>query len=147
MSSVPAVLAALVTLATATLPNSQVINGGIGTATTTTGRFLLVGDDEILIERQFDSMSNVTFSEEYVVPLTVGADLPGTDQAAADTQALADYETFLQAVADHPQGPTLGLGDGVSVLPVGSHRFVRLADENGRHAAVRFGVRVYSQLS
>ncbi len=159
MSSVPAVLAALAALGAATLPNSQVINGGLGSITITQPHLFLVGDEAVEIERDFDSMSTVTMSEEYVVPLTITVDVPGTDQTVADNAAFADYEAFMQAVLDHPSGHTLGLEAAgvISVLPAGafgprggsgtSHRFQRLADENGRHAAIRFAVRVYAQIT
>ena len=149
MSSVPVVLAALAELARATLPQSQVINGGESSVETTTGRLLLIGDDEIVIERQFDSMSTASTSEEYVVPLRAAVDLATRKQTDADAQAFADYEALVQAILDHPSGPSLGLeASGVlSVLPVGSHRFGRTADPDGRQSTVRFTVRVYAQLS
>src|SRR5215217_2919963 len=139
MSSIPAVLAALAALGEATLPNNQVINGGWTSETVTYGRLLLVGDEEILIERDFDSMSDVTTSEQYVVPLAVAADLAGSDQLLADAAALADYEAMVQAILEHPSGHTLGLeASGViSVLPLGSHSFRRASDKTGVHAMVR----------
>ena len=149
MSSVPAVLAALTALGSATLPDRQVINGGTDAEPITRERFLLVGDEEFDIEEDFDSMSTETSSEQYVVPCTAGADLSGTDPMQATAAAFADYRTFRQAVLQHPSGHTLGLeADGViSVLPVGTRRFVRRSDQNGKHAVVRFGFRVYAQTS
>lgn len=149
MSSVPGVLAGLTAVGKAALPSSQVINGGWASQTITRERLLLVGDEEILINRQFDSLSDVTMSEEYDVPLTAAADLSGADPLIADAAAFADYETFVQAVLDHPSGHTLGLeASGViSVLPTGEQRFQRLSDENGRHAVVRFVVHVYAQVA
>lgn len=150
MSSAPAVLVALTTLGVAALPNSQVINGPAGSVAISRPRLLLVGpdsDEEIFIDEQFDSLAGLTTSEQYVVPLTVVADYSGTDQASVDAAAFADCDAMLQAVANHPSGPTLGLeASGViSVLPIGERRFQRMANESGRHAAVRFGVQVYAQ--
>src|SRR5829696_1153708 len=120
MSSVPAVLAALAALGSATLSaDVQVVNGSVGSVTFTKEQYFLIGDDEIPVEREFDSMSTVTTSEVYVVPLTCGADLQATDQALADAAADTIYEAMLTAILGHPAGPTLGLGDGISVLPIG----------------------------
>lgn len=152
MSTVPAVLAALTSLARAALPNTQVINGPAGSVARTKDRVLLVGpdsDEEILIDEQFDSMSNETTSEAYVVPMTVVADYSGIDQTISDSAAFADCAAMLQAIGAHPSGPTLGLeASGViSVLPIGERRFQRVANESGRHSVVRFGVQVYAQNS
>jgi len=154
MSSVPAVLAALATLGVATLPNTQIINGGVGSIPVTRERlFLVAPEEEILITRDFDSMGGPggTTSEQYLVPLANAADFSGADQTAADTAAFDDYEALVQAILDHPSGPTLGVvAAGVSALavePTGEHRFNRRADENGRHALVRWGVRVYAQIT
>jgi len=146
-------MAALTALGAATLPNSQAINGGISSVTGSPERVFLVGDEEVLITRDFDSLGGPggTTSEQYFVPLATGADLSGADQTAADAVAFADYEAIVQAILDHPSGPTLGIvAAGVSALsiqPTGEHRFMRLADENGRHALVRFSVNVYAQLT
>lgn len=153
MSTVPAVLAAITALAITALPNScQVVNGPAGAVAVTRGRVVLIGpdsDEEILITEDYDSLSNVTTSEEYFVPMTAVADYSGTDQTVADGAAFADCTAVLQAIADHPSGPTLGLeASGViSVQAVGERRFQRVANESGRHAVVRFGVQVYAQLS
>jgi hypothetical protein len=147
MSSVPAVLAALTTIGRNALPDSQVINGGLSSETVTLGRALLIGDEEILIQRDFDSMSDVTTSEQYMVPLATIADFPGSDQLLADAAAFADYEAIVQAILDHPSGHTLGLSASgvISALPLGEHRFLRASDRTGVHAMVRFGVQVYAQ--
>jgi hypothetical protein len=152
VSSVPAVLAALASLGVATLPNTQTINGGSGSVVISRERLFLVADEEILIQRDFDSLAGpATSSEQYFVPLAMAADLSGADQLAADSAAFADYEAMVQAILDHPLGPTIGIVDAsvlaISVQPTGEHRFVRLADENGRHSLVRWGVQVYAQLS
>jgi len=152
MSSVPAVLAALAALGATTLPDSQIINGSRQSVTISRGRMLLVGDDEVLITRDFDSLGGPgTSSEQYVVPLAAFAGFSGADQTVADAAAFADYEAMVQAILDHPSGPTLGIvAAGVSALsvqPTGEHRFQRLADEDGRQAVVRFDVHVYAQIT
>jgi len=153
MSSVPAVLAALASLGAATLPNTQTINGDIRSVAGSGERLFVIADEEVLITRDFDSLGGVggTSSETYFVPLANAADLSGADQTAADNLAFTDYEAMVQAILDHPSGPTLGIAAAgvsmVSVQPTGEHRFQRLADENGRHSLVRWGVQVYAQLS
>ena len=142
MSTVPEVLAALATLGGATLPNSQIIDGTLSSVTQTTGRLFLVGDQEFEIQRDFDSLGGVTTTERYVVPCAVVADVQTPDQSVADAQAWADYEALEIAVAATPQ---LGLAGSFSLQAaiVGTQSFRRLADENGRHSLVRFGVDVY----
>lgn len=153
MSSVPAVLAGLAALGVATLLDSQTINGDIRSVPGSRERLFLVGDEEVLITRDFDSLGGPggTSREQYFVPLATFSSLSGTDQTAADAIAFADYEAMVQAILDHPSGPTLGIVAAgvsmVSVQPTGEHRFQRLAEENGRQALVRFGVQVYAQIT
>lgn len=143
MSTVPEVLAALATLGAATLPNSQTINGDLASVTTTRGQLFLVADEDFEVERQFDSLAGVTTTERYVVPCSVVADVPGSDQSVADAQAWADYEALEVAVAANP---TLGLHALFSLQAtiVGTQTFRRAADSDGRHSLVRFGVEVFA---
>lgn len=143
MSSVPEVLAAVATLGTATLPNSQTINGDLASVTTTRGRLFLVADEDFEVERQFDSLGGVTTTERYVVPCSAVSDVPGSDQSVADAQAWADYEAMEVAVAANP---TLGLHAQFSLqaVIVGTQTFRRAASENGRHSLVRFGIEVFA---
>ncbi len=144
-TSIPTVLAALVTLGQATLTGWQVINGPLGSVTTTTGRLLVVGEGDVTGRRDLDGMSLDTTLEAYVLSLVANVDLPGTDQQAADTLALAAYAAMETAVRGYPGGPTLGLPGVVQALPTGDFALMRKADENGRHAAVRFTVAVLAQ--
>lgn len=145
MSSIPAVKAKLVSLLTTALPNTQVIYGGTGTVTTTGPRILLIG--RASGTRQPDSMSLDTSSEQYVIELVASVDLAGTSQQAADEMALDDYAAAELAIREYSGGGDLGLAaSGVlSALPTGAFDLEEQADENGRHAAVRFGVAVIAQ--
>ena len=147
MSTIPAVLAALASLGASTLTSAQVVNGDLGNVTVTSNRLLLVGDDEIQITRDLDSLSATTTSEQYEVPCTLSADVAGTDQTVADAMVFADYAALELAVREYAGGPDLGLrAQGVfSVLPLGIHSLRRMGDGDGRHAAVRFRFRVYAQ--
>jgi hypothetical protein len=144
-SSIPAVKAALVTVLTAALPNTQVIYGPLASVTTTTGRTLTVG--AVAGRRDLDSMSLDTAVEQYTVELNCYADLPGYDQQLADEQALADYATAEQAIREYAAGPTLGVSGVVHILPLGDFALDEIADDTGRHARVRWSVSVYAQTS
>jgi hypothetical protein len=147
VSTVSAVLAALTTLAGATLSGWQAINGPVGSITSTEDRLIAVGAEEVVGDRQFNSMTGQTTSERYVVPVVLSVSLPGTDQQAADAIVLAAYDLFERAVREFPGGSDLSLSaSGVQqALPTGEFRLNRQADENGRHAAVRFTVAVIAQ--
>jgi hypothetical protein len=147
VSSIPAVLAALKTLGEATLAGWQGINGPLGSVTTTTGNLIVVGDDDVVGDRQLDTMGVGTASETYSVPIVVNVDVPAaTDQQVADTLALNAYDSLERAIREHASGPNLGLPAWVrSALPTGEFRLMRRSDENGRHAAVRFYVNVYAE--
>lgn len=144
MTSIPAVKAALVSVLTAALPNSQVIYGPVTAVTTTSGRILTVRG--AIGTRELDSLSLLTTAEQYVLELVVSVDVQaGSSQQDATELALADYAAAELAIREHPTAPTLGLGDGIKVLPTGEFELSEQADSNGRHAAVRFGVQVYAQ--
>jgi hypothetical protein len=142
MTVIPAVKAALVTLATATLPASQVIYGPITAVTTTTGRLVSIG--RVIGTRDLDSLSLGSTLERFTVDIAIYVDLPGPDSAVqrmAEEQALSDYEDLVSAVLDDI---TLGLGN-VSALPTGDFELREISDANGRHAAVTFSVSVVAQ--
>ena len=146
MSTVPAVLAALATLGVATLTSSQVINGPAGSVTTTTGRLLLIGDQDFDVEDEFDSVAEVSTTEHYVVPCAIAADLSTPDQSVADAQAWADFAVFrLMVAAD----PTLGLSGSYSLhaAVVGVKTFRRAATSEGRSSLIRFGIDVFAAQS
>jgi hypothetical protein len=109
----------------------------------TKGPLLLIGDEDFEIEREPDSLAGVTATEDYVVPCRVVADVPGADQSIADAQAYADYEAMESAIFGNPH---LGLSAGFSLHAtiIATQTFRRFADQNGRHAAVRFGVHIFA---
>lgn len=140
-SSIPTVKAALVTVLTAALPATQVIYGPVTAVTTTTDRVLTVG--KVIGRREADSMSMSSASEQYTVELVNSVDTAGTAQQAADELVLADYAAGMAAVmADLTLGIT---GFAVSVTPFADFELAEQADDNGRHAAVRWAVSVYAQ--
>lgn len=139
-SSIPTVKAALVTVLQAALPATQVIYGPLSAVTTTGPRVLTVG--RVVGTRSADALDMGTAAESYTVELVCSADLTGTNQQSADEAVLADYVAGEHAIrADI----TLGLPGTVSVVPFGEIELVEQADENGRHAAVRWSVSVYAQ--
>jgi hypothetical protein len=151
VSSVGAVVAALVALGEATLDGDEwsVIDGPANTVTTVRDRVLAVGADEIVSLDDADSYAGASFAERYTVPLIISVSLPGPDAlAAARVEALAVHEEFYNAVRDSP-GRNLGLSaEGViDVFPTSERRIQQFANENGRSVAVRFGVDVYSQIN
>jgi hypothetical protein len=141
VSSIPAVLAALVALAESTLNSDewQVLNGTRNSVTVTKDRMLAVGDGDIVgtAEPEIPALD----SEDYMVPLSATVSFPGTDQTLADAEAIEAYEAVRDAVRASNK---LGLvAQGVfMVFPAGEIRMQRQADENGRHTSVRFEVRV-----
>jgi hypothetical protein len=147
MTTIPVVLAALTTLGGTILTGWQAINGPPGSVTTTEDRLLFVGDEEIVGDRQFNSMTGQTTSERYTVPVALSVSLPGTDQLAADALALDAYKLFEVAIREYPGGSDLGLSAaGVQeALPTGEFRLTRRATDDGRHAAVRFFVQAKAQ--
>jgi hypothetical protein len=120
VSSVGAVVAALVNLGEATLDGDewQVIDGPANTVTTVRDRVLAVGADEIVSLDDADSYAGASFAERYTVPLIISVSLPGPDAlAAARVEALAVHEEFYNAVRDSP-GRNLGLSaEGVIDVP------------------------------
>ncbi len=147
MSTIGAVLDALATLAAATLTDSQIINGPIGSVSVTKPRIVVIGDTPIVGERDLDSMSLSGTREEYDVPVTVSVDLAGADQGVADDEAMADYAALELAIREYTGGPNLGLSaSGVrSALPLRQFQLERFSSSDGRSAAVKFFVHVYAQ--
>lgn len=142
MSTILAALAALVELGEAELDTDtwQVLNGTRSNTTITKDRMLAVGDGDIV---GTDPVPPDVVAEDYVIPLSVTVSLPGTDQALADAEAIAAYETIRDSVRGFAGG-RLGLtAQGVmQAFPDGSFVLERQADDNGRHTRMRFGVRV-----
>jgi hypothetical protein len=145
VSSIPAVKAALVSILSAALPDTQVIYGPSTAVTTTSSRILTVG--RVTGRRESDSIGLATTREEYTVELVASVDLASTSQQSADELVLADYAAAELAIREYPAGPTLGLeAAGVlQAVPFGEFELSELADGDGRHAAVRFGVDVIAQ--
>jgi hypothetical protein len=140
VSTIPTVLAALVVLAEAALDDEwQVLNGTRSASTITLPRMLAVGDGDIVgaSEPEFPAVQG----EDYIVPLSATVSFPGTDQTLADTEAIDAYEAVRDAIrsATKPTGV-------MQWLLAGELRVQRLADENGRHTSVRFGVRVLAHV-
>ena len=150
MSTIPAVVAALVTLARATLDQTawQVIDGPPGVVTSTRDRVFLVGDDEITSVTEWNDLAAVTMDDRYSVPLRVSIALPGADTLpTCRVEALAAYEAVRDAVLASP-GRNLGLGgQGVLEVVVAGCRVSQLAVENGRAVEVRFFAQVYAELT
>lgn len=148
MSTIPAVIAALVALGQATLDGElwETIDGPIETVTTAAQRLLLVGDAEIISPTDFDSLGSSGMSERYTVPLLISVSLPGPDSLiTARTQAFATHEEIRDAILN---SPSLGLvAQGVlSAFPTSERRVQQYATPEGRSVAIRFGLDVYAQL-
>lgn len=150
MSSIPAVIAALVTLAEATLDPEVwlVIDGPANSVTTTRDRVLAVGDEEISSPTSPDSYAAASMSERYTVPLVVSVSLSGPDTLpTARVEAIAAYEAVCAAVLDVlDRDLGLGVQGVVDVVPATERRVQQFATAEGRSVAVRFGVQVYAQL-
>jgi hypothetical protein len=140
VSSVPAVKAALVTVLTAALPNSQVIYGPIESVSTAKSRVLSVGG--AVGTREVTNLGLTSATERYTVELLASVALSGYQQQTADEAALADYEAACDAIT--AAGPDLGIGNGSSITPEGEFELTEVATENGRAAQVRFAVSVFN---
>jgi len=143
-STVAAVKATLQSVLAAAVPDAQVIYGPRSGVTITTDLVMAIG--RVTGTSVLDSMSVATREERYVVEVDVSASLRAVDQRDADDKALTAYAAAESAIRTFP-GSALGLeAAGVmSALPTGEFQLAELADEDGRHAAVRFGVAVYAQ--
>jgi hypothetical protein len=150
MSTVPAVIAALVALGEATLDIDewQVIDGPLESVTTARPRLLLVGDEDIVSDTQFNNLAASETDDRYTVPLLVSVGLPGADSLAiARTEAMDTYEAIRDAVLNAP-GRNLGLSaQGVlEAVVTGERRVTPYARPEGRACDVRFFVNIWAQL-
>jgi hypothetical protein len=148
MSTIPAVLAALVTLVEATLSTDewQIVDGPPDAETQRAQRLVTIGEDDIVSPTDFDSMAAQGMAERYTIPMTVSVALPGPESLiVCRTEALAAHEAIREAVL---ATPSLGLvAQGVlSAFPTGERRIQQFATPEGRSAAIRFGIDVYAQL-
>lgn len=141
MSSVDAAVTALVTVFTAAAPSIQVIDGPPDVASLIGPQVVAVGDQEIFGTSDFDSMAMVTMTEDYVIPVTVSVSLPGTSMSAARNAVIGLYETLKAAVIADP-GLGISSDGSFRAFPVDAWSLPQQADENGRNAAFRFGIRV-----
>jgi hypothetical protein len=147
VSTVPAVKAALVTLLTTTLTDTQVIYGPSTAVTTTTERIVTVGK-VTNANRDFSSISIGTTEERYAVDLAFSVDLPGAGSlATAVTQVFTDYTAAEIAIRELSGGPDLGLAaQGVlQALMTGAWELDEQADSDGAHAAIKSSVAVIAQ--
>lgn len=148
MSTVGSVLAALTSLASTTLPGTlppgwtgdawQVINGPLTSVTVRADLIALIGDGDVVGE----PMSVSVPGENYLVPVTFSASLPGTDQLAADDLAMDAMAAFRTAVREWPTKPPLGVVGVLQAFPLEDFRFQRASTEEVRNAAVRFDIRI-----
>lgn len=149
MSTIPAVISALVALVESTLDTDawQITDGPPDVETQRAQRLVAVGDDEIISPTDFDSLGASGMSERYTVPWTVSVNLPGADTLpTARAEALAAHEEIREAIL---QVGDLGLAaQGVlSALPTADRRVQQFAVPEGRSAAIRSGLDVIAQLT
>jgi hypothetical protein len=148
VSTIPAAIAALVTLVEATVDTVawQITDGPPDTEAQRAQRLISVGDDEIASPTDFDSMAAQGMAERYMIPMTVSVALPGPESLiVCRTEALAAHEAIREAVL---ATPSLGLvAQGVlSAFPTSERRIQQFATPEGRSAAIRFGIDIYAQL-
>jgi hypothetical protein len=139
MTTIPAVKAALVTILTAALPNTQVVYGPGTSVTLLKQRFLIVGES-VTGQLTPTAMNNSTGTEQYTVDMLAVVSIPGTNAALADTQVLADFAAAIAAIqADSHLG---GLNLNASVD--GTFEMVPIDNEAGRACSIRFPVSVFA---
>jgi hypothetical protein len=149
-TSIATVCAALVTHCDTVLADTQVIDGPADTTTTLSGRVLTVGARIIDATREQDSMTLAALAEIYTVEMVHSVTLVGADTLDdAVTQALADYAAVEESIRKFAAGPDLGLdASGVlQVFPAAGFEVEKFAIPEGRSASVRWGVRVYAQVT
>ena len=141
MTSIPAVKAALVSLLTPLLPDTQVIPGPPD-VTTLAPRALVVGDRSTPIEVMVTSLDGRSGTETYTLTLTASVSLSGTDLGLAEDLAVSD---FTVAVAAIQADSSLGL-ENLNATVVGAGELVEEASGQMRSAAVRFPVEIFATL-
>lgn len=151
MSTIPAVVAALVALgeATLSLDEWQVIDGPVGAVTAAMPRVLLVGDEEIVSATDFNNVAASEMDDRYTVPLLVSVTLPGADSLpVCRVDALAAYEDIRDAVLAPALARNLGLGaqNVLEAVVTGERRVQPYAMPEGRSVTVRFYVSIWAQL-
>lgn len=150
MSTISAVISALVALGEATLNGDewQTIDGPANAVTTTKPRVFAIADEEIVSPTDFDSLGGPGMSERYTVPLVISVSLPGADTLAqARTEAFAAHEDLRDALLSGDRRLGLTAQGVLDVVPTSERRVQQFASDNGRSVAVRWGVDVYAQLS
>ena len=145
--SIAAAKAALVDIiapllpATDTLPAAQVLPGPVD-VTTLGPRAVVVGDRSTPIRLDVTSLGGGSGTQTFTLMVTASVSLPGTDLGLAEDQAIADFADAVDAIqAD----PSLGLAN-LSATVTGEGELVEDASAQGRSAAVRFPVEVFTTL-
>lgn len=149
MSTIPLVILGLVALGEATFDSDlwQVVDGPIGTVTTTKSRLFAVGAEEIFSPVGFDSLGAQGMEERYTVPLVVSVTLSGADTLPmARSEAFAALDDYCDALLAGDRRLGLGAQGVLNVVPTADRRLEQAATANGRFVAVRFGAEVYAQL-
>jgi len=145
-TTIPVVKAALVQRLKVALPDTQVIYGSSGSVTTRGDRVVVVG--KTIGRRDPDSMDSQTYSEDYTVEIVISVSISAYDMRTAEELALGDYAAADASIRSS-SSQNLGLGsNGVQrAMPDGSFECFEQADNDGRHAAVRFFIHVLAQPS
>jgi hypothetical protein len=141
MSSIDAAVTALVAVFATAAPGVQVIDGPPDVASVIGQQVIAVADQEIIGISDFDSLAMTTMTEDYVIPVTVSVSIPGSSMSAARNAVIALYETLKAAVVANP-GLSISSDGSFRAFPVEGWSLPQMADENGRNAAFRFGIRV-----
>lgn len=136
MTTVPTVKAALVTVLADV--DAQVIYGPASSVTVTKPDVLSVG--RVRGTQEFQSLDMSSGTESYVVDCEATSSVAGVSQQSADETALAIFDAARLLVNAH------FFGDGVVVKCMSDFELDEKADGNGRHAIVRFSVRVTANL-
>lgn len=140
MSSIGAVKAALVSLLSAALPDTQVLPGPVS-VTTLGPRVLEVGGESTPIVFAASNLTGTSGTELYTLTLTASVSLAGTNLDSAEDLAVADFAAAVVAIQADPS-----LGIGVNATCEGAGELVESANASGRAAAVRFPVEVFATL-
>lgn len=141
MSSIDAAQAALVAIFAAALPDSQVVPGPVD-VTTLRSRVVEVGGESTPIEFEVTSMDGTSGTEKYTLVVTISVSLSGTELATAQALAVDDFRACVTAVWANPN---LGV-DGLSAMVSGNGELLKSPGAQGRSAAVRFPVEIFTTL-